>query len=299
MFDNETQKSLVRDRFDRESCYWLNLYSENGFVSHSFVDRQRSTLSLVPSVWDGQGRKALDVGCGAGFASIELGLRGFEVIGLDISESIISIARKNKEKRASSVSCRFEVGDFDKTDFGDDSFDVVVGLGFLEYIPDQVHTISKLCRILKPGGIAVVTVPNNHRINYLLNPLRNFNFSLRRYCLEGIKRLLSCRIFSVLCSSRRHSHAAERIVCAEPMPHRNTYTPSSLDCLFESSGFVKVAYIGHEYGPFSFGRKKLFSDATSQRIGKSLYRISQYAPFKFLQKLGGNYIASYQKVAKC
>ena len=295
MLDGETQNLLVKERFDQESSDWLTLYAQCDFVSRGFAERQRLTLSLVPSAWDRQGRKALDIGCGAGLASLELASRGFSVTGIDISEKMIALAREEMEKSAPLLSCQFEVGDFNTIDFSDHSFDVVVALGLLEYLPDQRSTIGRVHRILKPGGLAVVTVPNTLRISNLLDPIGTF---LLYYFLVTLKAVLPDRIVQVLRSRFRRSRSFDGTTCARPEPQRNRYTPWSLDRLFRNVGFDKVTHVGHHYGPFTFIRKDLFSDHMSQRIDSFLYSISRRGVLRFLQKFGANYIASYRKREK-
>ena len=293
---DETQKHLVKERFDREGSYWQAIYGKDDFISQGFVKRQKLAVSLVPPAWNVNRRKALELGCGAGFASLELASRGFYVTGLDISERMINIARKNWERSAPSLICHFEIGDFDEVNLKENSFDVVVALGFMEYLPNQVSSIEKIHRILKTNGIVVVTVPNNLRLCYIFDPLRNF--SLKRYTVIIAMAILPSNIFNILLSKFGHSRSPEAITHAASRLHRNKYTPSSLDRLFESMGFAKVAHIGHQYGHFTFMGKRLFSDSFSQRIDNFLYAISRRTTFRVLQKFGNNYIASYRKVRK-
>ena len=63
-------------------------------------------LSLIGDV---NGKKVLDAGCGYGYYSVLLAKRGATVTGIDISERMIKLAKKNAHK--ASVECQFSVCD--------------------------------------------------------------------------------------------------------------------------------------------------------------------------------------------
>jgi len=81
----------------------------------------------------------------------ELAGRGEIVTGVDSSMKMLSIA----QKRAclASLVC----ADADHLPFKDRSFDVVVSVTLLQNVPEPVVTMKEIARVLKPGGIAIVT----------------------------------------------------------------------------------------------------------------------------------------------
>lgn len=63
--------------------------------------------------------RAVDLGCGAGNYAIWLAKRGFQVTGIDLSESAVNLARKQAEQE--NVECIFKVGDLTDSDFIEDT----------------------------------------------------------------------------------------------------------------------------------------------------------------------------------
>jgi 2-polyprenyl-3-methyl-5-hydroxy-6-metoxy-1,4-benzoquinol methylase len=98
---------------------------------------------------------ALDVGCGTGvYASVlaDLGFRS--IVGVDVDETSISVARR----RFGDVA-RFEARRAEDLD-PEDRFDLVLCTEVIEHTDDPSAVAANLKRALAPGGVAVVSVPN-------------------------------------------------------------------------------------------------------------------------------------------
>lgn len=105
-----------------------------------------------------KGARVVDLGCGSGSNSVHLALREATLAGLDISESLIRLARQRLEANGVSRSCRFIVGSAHDTPFEDDSIDVVFGIAILHHLDLQL-VAREVHRILKPGGRAIFQEP--------------------------------------------------------------------------------------------------------------------------------------------
>ncbi len=116
------------------------------------------------------GMKILDVGCGAGkqcFLYSDITHRTAELIGGDISEELLEMARRRNAERADKV--RFEFLDFNKRfAFGDATFDLVSSAFSIYYAADLKFTFSEAHRVLKTGGRLFVTgpLPENKQMFY-------------------------------------------------------------------------------------------------------------------------------------
>ena len=104
-----------------------------------------------------KGSHALDVCCGTGDWAIslseEVGPSG-EVIGLDFSENMLSVAEE-KKKELNYENIEFIHGNAMELPFDDDSFDyVTIGFG-LRNVPDYLTVLKELHRVVKPQGIVV------------------------------------------------------------------------------------------------------------------------------------------------
>ncbi len=102
--------------------------------------------------------RILNVGMGGyPFVDIELTRIGFLVTGVDYSHSLTALAREVSRHRGCEVRC--VVADGRNLPFGDRSFDACLCSETLEHLRDDVAVIREIHRILKPGGILLLTVP--------------------------------------------------------------------------------------------------------------------------------------------
>lgn len=102
--------------------------------------------------------KVLDMACGTGDISIALKRTGLEVIGADISENMLALARK----KAPEIDFRY--GDASELPFADGSFDAVTIAFGIRNFDKRAQCIRELHRVLKDGGmlaIAEFSIPRN------------------------------------------------------------------------------------------------------------------------------------------
>lgn len=100
------------------------------------------------------GSAVLDVGCGAGFdmyvASRIVGNRG-RVCGIDLTDEMASLARKNLAKAGTS-NVEIKTVDTEHIPYVDRSFDVVISNGVINLSPCKQTVFREIYRVLKPGG---------------------------------------------------------------------------------------------------------------------------------------------------
>lgn len=124
-----------------------------GSCAHSYILTPLTELIRGLQV---RGR-IVDLGCGNGSLSHELCKLGFEVHGIDQSESGIRIARK------SFPQVRFVLGDIEANltpdHFGSRWFDIVVSTEVVEHLYDPRRLVENAFRLLKPAGYFVVSTP--------------------------------------------------------------------------------------------------------------------------------------------
>jgi SAM-dependent methyltransferase len=107
---------------------------------------------------DVRGKTILDIGCGSGRNSILLVNRGATIYGLDISDSLIQLARKRLEEHGIKERVNFVVGSAHDIPFDNDSVDIVFGIAILHHL--DLKAVSKeVKRILRKGGRAIFREP--------------------------------------------------------------------------------------------------------------------------------------------
>src|SRR5512146_274426 len=116
------------------------------------------------------GKSVLDYGCGSGQLGIYLAMRGARVAGFDLSPEGIRVARQAAVQYG--LECDFRALDAEQLDFGDDSFDLVVGFGVLHHVIKYPGASIQLRRVMRRGARAVFL--ETLWDNPLINCARNF-----------------------------------------------------------------------------------------------------------------------------
>lgn len=95
--------------------------------------------------------RVLDVGCGTGHQMRALTAKGYEVSGVDGSEEMLRYAEQN------NPGATLRRGDIESLPFEDSSFDAVISIEVLRYVPDPLQSLREIVRVLRPGGTCIVT----------------------------------------------------------------------------------------------------------------------------------------------
>lgn len=89
-----------------------------------------------------QDASVLEVGCGTGHFTRWLAEKGYRVVGVDCSALMLAEARKHDE-------IQYVPGDASALPFGDVSFDIVVFITSLEFVPDPLRALSEALRVAR------------------------------------------------------------------------------------------------------------------------------------------------------
>ncbi len=149
-----TGKSEVRDHYNEIASAYGTRYQG---LSEKYYDAMEDRC--IYQMTDFAGKTVLDMGTGAGrfaFSILREG-RAKQVIGIDIAEKFIEVARSLKKE---DEHIAFDVMDGEHTSFRDSEFDTVIVLGLFEYIEDLTLYFRECGRILRPGGELIFTCWN-------------------------------------------------------------------------------------------------------------------------------------------
>ena len=133
-------------------------------TNHVYAMRYRAVEQMVMHQSFGS---VLDVGCGTGDYAQLFDPGRTRYLGIDISDKMIA------ECARLFPAHQFKVADGDSIDAANESFDLVLSIGVLEYLQDPVRHLAELARVAKQGGNVIVAVPNgSNRSKRLDRPVR-------------------------------------------------------------------------------------------------------------------------------
>lgn len=146
--------------------------------------------------------KTLDIGCGNGKVSEKIKDLGIETYGFDISEEAL--------RKAETRGIKTQVGDIHMAlPYQDSFFDIVFAGEVIEHIADPRSFVIEINRILKNGGLFVLTTPNlaglDNRIKMLfgkiprcIDPLSSHHYQhVRPFTFSSLKEFLERGGFSI------------------------------------------------------------------------------------------------------
>lgn len=111
--------------------------------------------SLIRDSIRGKRLNILDVGCGTGFASLELARAGHDVLGIDSKSEMISLARRTMmtdPHRKGRGDLRYETADFHQFDADPESYDAILFSRVLHDMPYPGQALSKARNLLRNNG---------------------------------------------------------------------------------------------------------------------------------------------------
>jgi SAM-dependent methyltransferase len=178
--------------------------------------------------------RILDVGCGAGATSLVLNEFG-EVLGVDAGALATKAARDRGLQVANMDATRLAARD--------GMFDVAVALDVLEHLDNDLGAARELLRVLRPGGLLLVTVPAYQSL------WSSHDVALghrRRYRRSAVRRLFAAAGFeSITCSYVMSAAlpAAAAVRLAERLPFRRNGALNEGD---SQSGYVPLPPFANE-----------------------------------------------------
>lgn len=110
------------------------------------------------------GKRALDVGCGAGLLCEPLARLGAAVTGVDAAEENIAVARTHAA--GSGLTVDYRCGDV--AQLGLSGFDLVTAMEVIEHVADKRAFLDALAQALAPGGLMILSCPNRTAASRLL-----------------------------------------------------------------------------------------------------------------------------------
>jgi ubiquinone/menaquinone biosynthesis C-methylase UbiE len=108
-----------------------------------------------------EGDRVLDVACGSGASAIPAArvVGSGSVLGVDLAERLLELARA-KAARLGLRNIRFECGDMMALNQPNESFDAMICVFGIFFVPDMVAAVREIWRLVKPGGRLAISTWN-------------------------------------------------------------------------------------------------------------------------------------------
>lgn len=130
-------------------------YAEHDAVYVADCFAGRMDERIFPSA--GRPGRVLDLGCGPGFWTVQLGRRGFRhLVGCDLTAQAARLARGRCE--IAGLHASFAQGNAEQLGFASGVFSHVNCLGVIHHTPNTAEAVREIARVLGPGGTATLAV---------------------------------------------------------------------------------------------------------------------------------------------
>lgn len=127
----------MAESYDELEPWYVHLYQRLA----ALIDQ------TFPPLPDGPRPRALDVGCGTGFATARLAAAGYETHGVDLSPALLAIARRRIPRAG------FARADARRLPFASATMDAITCCGStLSFVPEPGPAVAEMARVLRPGG---------------------------------------------------------------------------------------------------------------------------------------------------
>lgn len=160
---NDVSVAELNDRLAREHS--IDDYYSRSPLFIRFIEQKRLAI-IQEMVGECAGRELAEIGSGGGHV-----LRMFpqaKITAIDVSDIFLNTAKKN----LAGYDAKFIKGEVDKLDLPTASFDRIICTEVLEHTLDPEAILRAISHLLRPAGIAVITVPNDPLILQLKGLVR-------------------------------------------------------------------------------------------------------------------------------
>jgi 2-polyprenyl-6-hydroxyphenyl methylase/3-demethylubiquinone-9 3-methyltransferase len=113
-----------------------------------------------------EGKHALDVGCGGGILAEAMATAGAKVLGIDLSDKALAVARLHQLESGVEVDYRLSTAETLAAE-QPGRFEIVTCMELLEHVPEPASTIAACATLVKPGGLVVFSTINRNPKAYL------------------------------------------------------------------------------------------------------------------------------------
>lgn len=188
------------------------------------------------------GRKLMEIGCGTGYAMLNLGLGGklTEAWGCDISQGMLDTCRRNADELG--IEVHLECADAEVLPYADSEFEMVIGHAVLHHLPDLTASFRELYRVMEPGGVCVIAGEPTLRGHQIARVVKKVaNRGIKAYARLGGrlgKKPVELRLYPAIVSGEEDHELQE----LEHVVDIHVFRPNELREMARKAGFRVARY---------------------------------------------------------
>jgi 2-polyprenyl-6-hydroxyphenyl methylase/3-demethylubiquinone-9 3-methyltransferase len=123
-------------------------------------------LSWIDNSVQLKSKRVLDVGCGGGILSESMFFKGANVVGIDLGEKALNVAKLHQLESGAKVAYQY-ISVEQLAEEQPSSFDVVTCMEMLEHVPNPASIVAACAKLVKPGGSVFFSTINRNPKAYL------------------------------------------------------------------------------------------------------------------------------------
>jgi len=268
------QQKLVDAYFQATVSEWAAIYQRKEDVyARIYQQRRTVALALVDKMALPQSARILEIGCGPGLTTVALAQRGYLVHAIDTLSAMTEATRNRAKGVGLQHRVMTSIGDVRNLAFPDNSFQLALMIGVTEWLDSLGQPFREIARVIAPGGFLIVSSDNTMALHQLVDPILNPALAPLKKAKWAIRRALGL---------------------GKPRPRGYAYSIKQLNSRLAAAGFEIKEGVTAGFGPFSFFRRKLFSETTGLSINQKLQDWAN-AGVPVLRTMGRVYIVAATK----
>lgn len=241
----------VDEHFQSHANRWREFYEESSIEGEIYQRRLAMVLGWVDELGRPAGERVLEIGCGAGVTAVALAQRGLLVEAMDSTAAMVCATRERAAGAGVSPSLACRLGDAHRLAFGDGAFGLALAIGVVPYLHSPEIALKEMARVLKPGGMLLVTAGNRSRLDHLLDPWLSPP-------LQPAKKVVR----TILLRRQRPVES--------PPPRLRLGSLRELDGWLASAGLTRVRTKAVGFLPLTFHYRRVLGEGSSIRLNRWL-----------------------------
>jgi ubiquinone/menaquinone biosynthesis C-methylase UbiE len=251
-------KTVIKEYYESHAKTYNQEFFETPDGYPTLLYRQQHMLELIDSLkLPLEHTQILDAGCGTGDMVKALAQRGYKIHASDIAQKMVDIATRKNQDFIDKKQVEVRQADVENLPYADQSFDLCILSGVVEYLRNDEEWMKQASRVLKPGGYLLLNVTNKKAIR-------------RRTQLpfEWLKSLGFVRKIA--------GFVKEKLLRRGPLHYFNfrirTHKPAEFDAWLKSKGFEKKAHAYFDYCFLPYPLDALVSAAPRKKLEADPYQ---------------------------